>query len=122
MSLLSVKHLSVTFKNQNKNDFQAVNDFNLKLEQGEILGIVGESGSGKSVTCLSILRLLPATSVYHSPQTSIKFNGQELIGLSNQEFAHIRGNKISFIFQEPMSSLNPLHKIGKQIAESLELH
>ena len=97
-------------------------EISLKLEQGEILGIVGESGSGKSVTALSILGLLPYPKAYHLEKSSIVFNQTELIGLNNKEFQQIRGNKISFIFQEPMSSLNPLHKIGAQIAESLELH
>lgn len=122
MSLLEIKHLSVIFNNRENKKFQAVNDVNLKLEQGEILGIVGESGSGKSVTALSILGLLPYPKAEHTPESSIVFEKQELIGLDSQQFQKIRGNKIAFIFQEPMSSLNPLHKIGKQIAESLKLH
>ncbi len=122
MSLLEIKHLSITFNNRENVKFQAVNDINLKLEQGEILGIVGESGSGKSVTALSILGLLPYPKAEHTPESSIVFENQELINLNNTQFQNIRGNKIAFIFQEPMSSLNPLHKIGKQIAESLKLH
>lgn len=122
MSLLEIKHLSVFFRNEKGSDFQAVNDVNLKLESGKILGIVGESGSGKSVTALSVLGLLPYPKAYHSPDTSILFNNQELIGKSNKELQKIRGNQIAFIFQEPMSSLNPLHKIGRQISESLEMH
>ena len=122
MSLLEIKHLSVAFNNRENTKFQAVNDVNLKLEQGEILGIVGESGSGKSVTALSILGLLPYPKAEHTAESSITFENQELIGLNEREFQKIRGNKIAFIFQEPMSSLNPLHKIGKQIAESLKLH
>lgn len=122
MNILEINHLSVYFKRNGQTDFCAVNNIILKLEQGEILGIVGESGSGKSVTALSILGLLPYPKAYHLEKSSIVFNQTELIGLNNKEFQQIRGNKISFIFQEPMSSLNPLHKIGAQIAESLELH
>ena len=122
MSLLQIKNLSITFHGRKNDDFHAVNNISLNLEQGEILGIVGESGSGKSVTALSILGLLPYPRASHSEKSSILFNNKELIGLSNKDFQNIRGNKISFIFQEPMSSLNPLHKIGKQIAESLQIH
>ncbi|MBR6356203.1 MAG: ABC transporter ATP-binding protein, partial [Alphaproteobacteria bacterium] len=122
MSLLEIKHLSIAFNNRENQKFQAVKDINLKLEQGEILGIVGESGSGKSVTALSILGLLPYPKAEHTPKSSIIFENQELIGMDNRQFQKIRGDKIAFIFQEPMSSLNPLHKIGKQIAESLKLH
>ena len=122
MSLLEIKHLSVAFNGRNNNKFQAVSDVSLSLESGEILGIVGESGSGKSVTALSILGLLPYPKAEHSAESSIIFENQELIGMDNKQFQKIRGNKIAFIFQEPMSSLNPLHKIGKQIGESLKLH
>lgn len=122
MSLLNIKHLSVSFINQENKEYQAVKDVNLKLEEGEILGIVGESGSGKSVTALSILGLLPYPKAIHDNQSSIIFENQELIGMEDDKFQKIRGKDIAFIFQEPMSSLNPLHKIGKQIAESLILH
>ena len=122
MSLLEIKHLSVNFLSRENKKFQAVKDINLKLKEGEILGIVGESGSGKSVTALSILGLLPYPKASHSPQSSIIFENQELIGMNDKDFQQIRGGDIAFIFQEPMSSLNPLHKIGKQIGESLQLH
>ena len=122
MSLLNIENLSVYFKRRQGEDFAAVRDISLQLEKGEILGIVGESGSGKSVTALSILGLLPYPKAYHDGKSSIKFDDKELIGLNDNEFQTIRGNKISFIFQEPMSSLNPLHKIGEQIVESLRLH
>ncbi|MBR3676823.1 MAG: ABC transporter ATP-binding protein [Alphaproteobacteria bacterium] len=122
MSLLEIKHLSIAFNNRENVKFQAVSDVNLKLESGEILGIVGESGSGKSVTALSILGLLPYPKAEHDKDSSIIFENQELINMPNEKFQKIRGNKIAFIFQEPMSSLNPLHKIGKQIEESLKLH
>ena len=122
MNILEIKHLSLYFKRNNQEDFEAVKDVSFKVEQGEILGIVGESGSGKSVTALSILGLLPYPKAYHTKESSIIFNQQELVGLDEKSFQQIRGNKISFIFQEPMSSLNPLHKIGAQIAESLKIH
>jgi len=122
MSLLEIKKLSVSFKSGENSEFQAVKNVNLKLEEGEILGIVGESGSGKSVTALSILGLLPYPKAKHGEESSIMFQNQELIGMNDKEFKKIRGGDIAFIFQEPMSSLNPLHKIGKQIAETLILH
>lgn len=121
-NLLEIKNLSVFFKSENKPDFAAVKDVSLTVKQGEVLGIVGESGSGKSVTALSVLGLLPYPKAYHGETSSIKFSDKELIGLNNKDFQKIRGNDISIIFQEPMSSLNPLHKVGKQIAESLLLH
>ena len=122
MSLLDIKHLSVSFFNRENMEFQAVKDVSLKLQEGEILGIVGESGSGKSVTALSILGLLPYPKAVHGDKSSIIFQNQELIRLNDKDFQKIRGGDIAFIFQEPMSSLNPLHTIGKQIAESLTLH
>lgn len=124
MSLLEVKNLSISFKaNSPENaDKQAVRDISFSLNEGEVLGIVGESGSGKSISALSIVGLLPYPKAYHSQESSIKFENKELINASENELRQIRGNKIAFIFQEPMSSLNPLHTIEKQIAESLMLH
>ena len=122
MSMLEIKNLSVSLYVQEKTQFQAVKDVSLKLDEGEILGIVGESGSGKSVTALSILGLLPYPKAKHGSSSSIIFDNQELIGMNDKDFQKIRGGDIAFIFQEPMSSLNPLHKIGKQIEESLLLH
>lgn len=122
MSMLEIKNLSVSFRSQENKEFQAVKDVSLNLNEGEILGIVGESGSGKSVTALSILGLLPYPKAKHGAKSSIIFNNQELIGMNDKDFQKIRGGDIAFIFQEPMSSLNPLHKIGKQIAEALMLH
>lgn len=122
MNLLEIKNLDVFFKNRRDEVFQAVDNVSLSVGEGEVLGIVGESGSGKSVTALSILGLLPYPKAYHSKTSSIIFQNQELIGMKNENFQKIRGNDIAFIFQEPMSSLNPLHKIGKQLAEAVELH
>lgn len=122
MALLDVKNLSVSFLSDDKAAVEAVKNVSFTVESGEIVGIVGESGSGKSVTSLAVLGLLPYPKAVHSAESSIKFEGKELIGGSEKELRQVRGNDIGFIFQEPMSSLNPLHKIGEQIAESLCLH
>jgi len=122
MGLLDIKNLSVSFQNDNGNKTEAVRNVSLSVEEGEIVGIVGESGSGKSVTALSVMGLLPYPKASHSKGSSIKFKGKEIIGAGENELRKIRGNEISFIFQEPMSSLNPLHRVGRQIAESLCLH
>ena len=113
MNLLSVRHLSIGFNNT-----PVVKDINFDVEKQEILGIVGESGSGKSITALSILGLIPQAQIDN--KSSIKFNNIEL--LNNPQIQNFRGNKIGFIFQEPMSSLNPLHTIEHQISEALILH
>ena len=120
MPLLEINNLTVCFHKPNNTDFCAVKGISLKLEKGEIFGLVGESGSGKSLTALSILGLLPYPRAYHTAKSSIKFNGVELI--NNPHLEQYRGGKIGFVFQEPMSSLNPLHTIEHQIAETLILH
>ena len=120
--LLQVKNLSVEFRNAEGKSQKVVDGVSFSLQKGEILGIVGESGSGKSLTALSVLGLLPYPQARHGADASIRFNGQELINLPERDFTKIRGNQIGFIFQEPMSSLNPLHTVEKQIAESLRLH
>ncbi len=117
--ILEVNHLSVYFR-QNGEKTIAAEDVSFKLDKGEILGIVGESGSGKSVTALSVLGLLPYPKAFHAANSSIRFNGAEL--LHNPEICSYRGNRVGFVFQEPLSSLNPLHKIGDQIAETLHRH
>lgn len=122
MTLLKVENLSVNFKTNDNTDVKAVDGVSFELEAGEVLGIVGESGSGKSVSALSILGLLPYPKAYHGKDSSIKFMGKELINASEKELQKVRGNNIAFIFQEPMSSLNPLHTIEKQISETLILH
>lgn len=120
MTILEVKNLDVSFHSAEGYSYKVVKNINFDLSKGEILGIVGESGSGKSLTALSILGLLPYPKAFHSPNSSVKFNGDELLG--NPDIRKYRGNRIGFVFQEPMSSLNPLHTIGNQIAETLILH
>ena len=117
-TVLSVKNLSISFKNNSDSKTVLINS-NFKINRGTTLSLVGESGSGKSITSLALVSLLPLNA---SIVGSINFNGEELIGLSEIELQKIRGNKISFIFQEPMTSLNPLHTIEKQIGESLIFH
>jgi len=118
-ALLSINNLSVFF-NHGEHISHAVRNTSLKLDKGETLALVGESGSGKSVTAYSILRLLPK-SAYH-PNGKIEFEGKNLLTLSEKQIRSLRGNRIGMIFQEPMSSLNPLHTIEKQIKEVLLIH
>ena len=118
--LLSITNLNVTFKSHNK-DIVAVNDFSLEIKKGETVAIVGESGSGKSSSALSILGLLPYPIAFHK-EGSIKFNNQELLYAKSNYLQTIRGFRIGMIFQEPMMSLNPLHKIKKQIKEAILIH
>ena len=119
--LLKVSTLGVVFKGQNQADFVAAQDISFQLERGQTLALVGESGSGKSVTALSILGLLPYPQAYH-PKGSVTFKGQELLGQSEDLLRSIRGRKIAMVFQEPMTALNPLHTLEKQIGESLQVH
>ncbi|HHI69650.1 MAG TPA: ABC transporter ATP-binding protein, partial [Rhodobacteraceae bacterium] len=116
--LLQIENLSVTFRQDGK-ETHAVRDVSLHVGRGETVAIVGESGSGKSVTALSTVSLLPDSADITG---SITYNGEEMIGANDAELRRVRGNDISFIFQEPMTSLNPLHTIEKQLAESLSLH
>lgn len=118
-NLLEVKNLSIFFNRPRK---QVVENVSFSLQSGEILGIVGESGSGKSVTSLAVLGLLPYPKAELGRESSIRLEGQELAGKNDDDYRKIRGNRIAYIFQEPMSSLNPLQTIEKQIAESLILH
>lgn len=118
--LLEVKDLSVSF-GSGKSEVKAVKGISFSINKGETLALVGESGSGKSVTALSVLQLLPYPRAKHH-SGSIKFDGTELIGAKGKTIRDVRGNKIAMIFQEPMTSLNPLHSIEKQISETLEIH
>ncbi|MEZ5935228.1 MAG: ABC transporter ATP-binding protein [Alphaproteobacteria bacterium] len=120
MSLLDVSDLSVTFRIEG-GELHAVKRVDFAIDKGETLALVGESGSGKSVTALSIMQLLPYPKARH-PSGSIRFDGQEMVGASADTLRKIRGNGIAMIFQEPMTSLNPLHTIERQIGETLTLH
>jgi microcin C transport system ATP-binding protein len=120
MTILDVKNLSVDFVNGTRRT-QAVKNVSFSISRGETLAVVGESGSGKSVTALSIMQLLPYPSAQH-PSGSIQFNGREMMAAPDSVLRNIRGNKISMIFQEPMTSLNPLHTIERQVSEVLFLH
>ena len=122
MTLLSVKNLDVSFKNGEGKYVPAVSGVSFDLEAGEILGIVGESGSGKSVTALSILKLLPYPKAIHSPKSAIYYTEGDLLTCSEDMLRSIRGKEIAYIFQEPMSSLNPLHTIGQQLIENIKIH
>lgn len=114
--LLELKNLHVRFAGGSA---EVISDLSLALGRRETLGIVGESGSGKSVTSLTIMGLLPGNTEVTG---QIIFEGRDLLSLSEREMQDIRGNKIAMIFQEPMTSLNPIHPVGKQIAESVLLH
>ncbi len=114
--LLKIRDLTVKFRERT-----VVEGVNFDIQEGETLALVGESGSGKSVTAMSILQLLPYPTASH-PAGSIRFLDKELVGASHADLLPIRGDRISMIFQEPMTSLNPLHTIEKQIGETLYLH
>lgn len=118
--LLSVKDLQVSF-GQGAEAVRAVKGVSFDLSKGETLALVGESGSGKSVTALSILQLLPYPRAHH-PGGSIRLDGQELLGAPEKLLRQVRGGRVAMVFQEPMTSLNPLHSIGRQIGEVLEVH
>ena len=119
MALLEVKHLHTYFKTR-KGTVKAVNDVSYSLEPGRTIGIVGESGSGKSVSAMSILRLLDGNG--YIAEGEILFDGKDLTKLSEQQMYDIRGNKISVIFQEPMTSLNPVFTIERQLSEPFIIH
>ena len=119
MAMLEVKDLRTSFFTP-AGEVKAVNGISFNLDHGKVLGIVGESGSGKSVTAYSIMQILEKTGKIVSG--SIKFNGQELVGAGEKAMKSIRGNKISIIFQDPMTSLNPTYTIGKQLMEAIMLH
>jgi len=117
--LLDVRDLSIAFRQGGK-DSRVVENVSFKLEKGRTLALVGESGSGKSITALSIVRLLTAAA--HHPSGAIVFQGRDLLQADAEEIRHVRGKAITMVFQEPMTSLNPLHRIEQQIGEILKLH
>jgi microcin C transport system ATP-binding protein len=121
--LLDIRDLAVTFAGRGgAAPVEAVKGVSFTLDRGETLALVGESGSGKSVTALSILQLLPYPLAMHSAQSSVRFAGEELIGASPDALRQVRGDRIAMVFQEPMTSLNPLHTIERQIGEILLVH
>jgi peptide/nickel transport system ATP-binding protein len=113
-TLLEVDQLSIYFRDQ-----AVVRDLTFSVGQGEVLGLVGESGSGKSLTSLSILRLLDSAA---RVEGAIRFEGRDLLTLKPDQMRHYRGRKIAMIFQEPMTALNPVMPVGRQIAEAIETH
>jgi len=119
--LLSIRDLSVVFETPGQR-VEAVKRVSFDLNKGETLALVGESGSGKSVTALSVLQLLPYPTAWHGKESWIAFEGRDLIGAPPGLLQQIRGDRIAMVFQEPMTSLNPLHTVEKQIAETLYLH
>ena len=119
MALLEVNDLHTSFYTP-AGEVKAVNGVSFTLDRGKVLGIVGESGSGKSVTAYSIMQILEKTGKIVSG--SVKFDGQELVGIGEEGMKKIRGNKISIIFQDPMTSLNPTYTIGHQLMEAIMLH
>jgi len=120
-TLLEVKDLSIEFQVEGTSCIQAVSSLSFKIPKGKTLGLVGESGSGKSVTALSLMRLIPEPPGKIT-KGQILFNNRDVLKLNEKEMRRLRGNKISMIFQEPMTSLNPVFTIGDQIAEALILH
>lgn len=120
-TLLDVRDLSVSFHQNEGRPTDVVKHINFNIADGEILALVGESGSGKSITAQAIMGLLPYPMAFH-PSGSIQFNGRDLLSLSQKETCDFRGKEISMIFQEPISALNPLHTVEKQICEILKTH
>jgi peptide/nickel transport system ATP-binding protein len=117
--VLDIEKLSVVFENEDS-AVTALNSISLQVGRGEIVGLVGESGCGKSLTSLSAMRLLPSSAKI--AEGDIRIEGQSIVGIPEKKMRSIRGNSISMIFQEPMTALNPLIKVGRQIEESLLLH
>ncbi len=116
--LLDVSDLRVTLQTA-RGPADALRGVSFQMQRGDTLGLIGESGSGKSITALALMGLLPDGAQVNG---SIRFDGRELVGLDDDALCQLRGNRIAMIFQEPMTALNPLHPIGRQIAESLRLH
>lgn len=119
MPILEVENLTVTFKVDRKTKSKAIRDVSFSVDKGKTLGIVGESGCGKSVTASSIMGLLPRSTA-DIASGSIELDGQELTSLSDKEMRSVRGKKISMIFQDPITSLNPVYRVGDQLVEMLQ--
>ena len=119
-SMLEIKDLHVVYRTE-EGEVNAVNDVALSVRRGDVLGIVGETGAGKSTTALSVLRLLPERTG-RITSGSILFDGEDLLSKTEADMRAIRGERISMIFQDPMTSLNPVIPVGKQIAEAIRLH
>ena len=117
--LLEIKNLYINFK-QGEKTIEAVKGADLKIYEGEVLGLVGESGSGKSVTALSVTRLLPGSA--EISRGEILFEGREILKLSEEQLRKMRGAKVSYVFQDPATSLNPVFTIGNQLIETIRLH
>ena len=120
-NIVEVRNLSIDF-NVRDGKFRAVDSISFDIQQNKTLALVGESGSGKSVTAMSIMQLLPFPQSSYTSESSIKFDNKEIINASKQDLLSLRGNIISMVFQEPMTSLNPYHRVGDQITESVLLH
>ncbi|HUY02440.1 MAG TPA: ATP-binding cassette domain-containing protein, partial [Rhodocyclaceae bacterium] len=121
--LLAVRDLRIAFRvDRSQPGFEAVKGISFDIPENATVALVGESGSGKSVSALAILGLLPTENATVLPGSRILYGGRNLVGLSNAELRELRGREISMIFQEPMSSLNPVFTVGDQIAEVLRLH
>ncbi|WP_316168285.1 MULTISPECIES: ABC transporter ATP-binding protein [unclassified Bradyrhizobium] len=116
--LLEVDNLGIRLSTA-RGPAQAVREVSFELKRGETLGLVGESGSGKSITALALMGLLPERAVVSG---SLRLDGRELLGLPDRDYCALRGNRISMIFQEPMTALNPMHTIGRQVSEPLRKH
>ena len=119
MKILEVKNLSIYFNTNKDNQILAASNINFSISKGETLSIVGESGSGKTIIGLSIMKLLPYPLAGHGSESKILLKGEDILQKSKSQMRKLRGKKISMIFQEPMTSLNPFLKCGEQIKESI---
>lgn len=119
--LLEIKDLDVSFRSDDGNVVRAAIDVDLTVDRGDVLGIVGESGSGKSSVAMSIARLLPSPPAFY-PKGTILFDGRDTLSMPVSDLRKIRGRKIGVVFQDPMGSLSPLHRIGDQLVETVRLH
>lgn len=119
--LLEIQNLDVSYRNDEGEVTAAAADVNLSLDRGEVLGIVGESGSGKSTVSMSVARLLPSPPAFY-PKGRILLDGEDTLSMPLEKLRKLRGKKIGVIFQDPMGSLSPLHRIGEQLVETILLH